>query len=102
MNDERERYDRIGKTYTVTRRPDARIAEAVVAALGGARSVLNVGAGAGSYEPTDRTVLAIEPSAAMIAKRSAKAAPVRLGYAESLPLADGSVDAAMALFTIHH
>jgi SAM-dependent methyltransferase len=97
-----ERYDRIGLTYTVTRRPDARIASAVSAALGVARSVVNVGAGAGSYEPTDRSVVAIEPSAAMIAKRPASAAPARLGYAESLPLADGSVDAAMAVFTIHH
>jgi SAM-dependent methyltransferase len=99
---EAERYDRIGATYTVTRQPDPRIASAILAALGDARSVVNVGAGTGSYEPADRTVIAVEPSAAMIARRPPSAAPVRQGHAESLPLETGSVDAAMAISTLHH
>jgi SAM-dependent methyltransferase len=97
-----ERYDRIGLTYTLTRRPDPRIAAAVIAALGDAASVVNVGAGTGAYEPTDRHVIAVEPSGEMIAKRSVAAAPVRRGYAEALPLDDASVDAAMAISTLHH
>jgi hypothetical protein len=56
-------YDRIGATYASTRRPDPRIAAVIAGALAGARSVVNVGAGAGSYEPIDREVLAVEPSA---------------------------------------
>jgi ubiquinone/menaquinone biosynthesis C-methylase UbiE len=97
-----ERYDRIGLTYTVTRRPDPRIAAVILVALGDARSVVNVGAGTGAYEPTDRTVIAVEPSEQMIAKRPSSAAPVRQGHAESLPLDDRSVDAAMAISTVHH
>jgi SAM-dependent methyltransferase len=96
------RYDRIGLTYTATRQPDPRIEAAVWAALGDARSVANVGAGAGSYEPRDRSVIAIEPSQAMIEKRPDGAAPVIQGSAEALPLDSDSVDAAMAVFTIHH
>jgi SAM-dependent methyltransferase len=96
------RYDRIGATYTATRRTDPRIAAAVCTALGDAGSVVNVGAGTGSYEPTDREVIAVEPSATMIEKRSADAAPVVQGSAEELPLDDKSVDAAMAIWTIHH
>jgi len=96
------RYDEIGRTYTATRRPDPRWEAAVWDALGDARSVANVGAGAGSYEPHDRTVLAIEPSREMIDKRPDGAAPVIQASAEALPLEDDSVDAAMAIFTIHH
>jgi SAM-dependent methyltransferase len=96
------RYDRIGGTYTATRRADPRIEAAVRDALGDAESVVNVGAGAGSYEPADRAVLAVEPSATMIEKRRADAAPVVQGSAEALPLDDQSVDAAMAIWTIHH
>ena len=96
------RYDRIGLTYTATRRPDPRIEAAVWAALGDARLVANVGAGAGSYEPRDRSVIAIEPSQTMIEKRPVGAAPVLRGSAEALPLDSDSVDAAMAVFTIHH
>jgi ubiquinone/menaquinone biosynthesis C-methylase UbiE len=70
-------------------------------ALGSARTVLNVGAGAGSYEPTDRHVIAVEPSAAMRAQRSAHLAPAIHGVSESLPLDDRSVDAAMATVTVH-
>jgi hypothetical protein len=96
------RYDRIGLTYTATRQPDPRIEAAVWAALGDAESVANVGAGAGSYEPRDRSVIAIEPSSTMIEKRPDGAAPVIQGSAEALPLDSDSVDAAMAIFTIHH
>jgi SAM-dependent methyltransferase len=96
------RYDRIGTTYTATRREDPELAEQIHAALGQGRSVLNVGAGAGAYEPHDRTVVAIEPSPIMIAQRPADAAPAVLASAERLPFVDGSFDAAMALHTVHH
>ena len=95
-------YDRIGAAYTVTRRTEPRIAAAVWAALGDARTVLNVGAGTGSYEPADRDVLAVEPSAVMRAQRPAGAAPCVAAPAESLPFKDQSFDAAMAFATIHH
>ena len=95
-------YDTIGATYTVTRRTDPRIAAAIWAALGDARTVLNVGAGTGSYEPHDRDVTAVEPSALMRAQRPADAAPCVAAAAESLPFADHSFDAAMAFATIHH
>src|SRR4029077_11495214 len=72
------------------------------AALGDARSVANIGAGTGSYEPRDREVIAIEPSSLMIAKRPAGAAPALQSVAEALPLDEQRVDAAMAIFTIHH
>jgi hypothetical protein len=95
-------YDAIGATYTVTRRTDPRIAEQIWAALGDARTVLNVGAGTGSYEPSDRDVTAVEPSATMRAQRPAGAAPCVAAIAESLPFEDQSFDAAMALATIDH
>jgi SAM-dependent methyltransferase len=95
-------YDQHGRTYTRHRRPDPRIAARIHAALGDARTVLNVGAGAGSYEPRDRWVLAVEPSLTMRALRPADAAPAIAARAEELPLDDGSVDAAMACITIHH
>jgi len=95
-------YDTIGTTYTVTRRTEPRIAAQFWAALGDARTVLNVGAGTGSYEPTDRDVLAVEPSAVMRAQRPAGAAPCVAAAAESLPFPDRSFDAAMAFATIHH
>ncbi len=94
-------YDTIGRTYAETRRPDPRIDAAIRRALGGARSVVNVGAGAGSYEPPE-TVLAVEPSAVMIAQRPAGLAPAVQATAEAIPLADGAVDAALAVLTIHH
>src|SRR5512142_1895491 len=94
-------YDTIGGSYTATRRPDPRIAARINAALGDARSVVNVGAGAGSYEPP-QTVLAVEPSAAMIAQRPAGSAPAVQAAAERIPLADGACDAALAVLTIHH
>ena len=94
-------YDALGRTYAQRRRTDPRIAALVHEALGSARTVLNVGAGAGSYEPTDRHVIAIEPSAAMRAQRPAHLSPAIHGIAENLPLDDLSVDAAMALVTVH-
>ena len=95
-------YDRLGATYTATRREDPRLAAAIHAALGDAVTVVNVGAGAGGYEPADRKVVAIEPSRVMIAQRPADAAPAIVARAEDLPLADASVDAAMAVLTDHH
>jgi SAM-dependent methyltransferase len=95
-------YDSIGDGYTGTRRTEPRIAAQVWAALGDARTVLNVGAGTGSYEPTDRDVTAVEPSALMRAQRPAGAAPCVAAAAERLPFADQSFDAAMAFATIHH
>jgi SAM-dependent methyltransferase len=88
--------------YSQHRRPDPRIAAPIHAALGDARTVLNVGAGAGSYEPSDRWVLAVEPSATMRAQRPAGAAPAIAARAEALPFDDDAVDAAMACVTIHH
>lgn len=98
----RAAYDEIGVNYSDFRRADPRIEARVWAALRDARSVVNVGAGTGSYEPRDRAVVAIEPSSLMIAKRPQGAAPALQGVAEALPLDDQSVDAAMAIFTIHH
>ncbi|HTJ36318.1 MAG TPA: methyltransferase domain-containing protein [Dactylosporangium sp.] len=94
-------YDAIGTTYTTTRRPDHRIGAQIAAALGDARSVINVGAGAGSYEPP-QTVLAVEPSAVMIGQRPAGSARVVQARAEALPVADDAADAVMALLTVHH
>ena len=96
------RYDRIGRTYTATRGTDPRIAARIWGALGDARTVVNVGAGAGSYEPPDREVTPVEPSAVMIAQRPPGAAPAVQASAEALPFADASFDAAMAVLTIHH
>lgn len=95
-------YDRLGLGYSEVRRPDPRIEAAIWTAFGEARSVLNVGAGSGSYEPRDREVIAVEPSPVMIAQRPAEAAAALQGVAESLPLEDRSVDATMGVFTLHH
>jgi hypothetical protein len=95
-------YERHGRTYSQHRRPDPRIAARIHAALGDARTVLNVGAGAGSYEPSDRWLLAVEPSATMRAQRPLGAPPAIDARAESLPFDDNAVDAAMACVTIHH
>jgi len=97
-------YDTIGRGYAALRRPDPRIAAAIDAALGDAVSVVNVGAGAGSYEPPGRTVLAVEPSEVMILQRPAPphAAPCVQGSAEALPVETASVDAAMAILSAHH
>lgn len=95
-------YDRIGHGYAAGRATDPRIAAQLWAALGDARTVLNVGAGTGGYEPPDRQVTAVEPSAVMRAQRPEGAAPCVAADAEVLPFADGSFDAAMAVLTDHH
>ncbi len=95
-------YDEIGRGYVVTRRPDPRIARAIFDALGDCRSVLNVGAGAGSYEPRHLRVVAVEPSLQMIRQRPDGAAPVAQAVAEHLPFARASFDAALAVLTMHH
>lgn len=95
-------YDRIGRGYSERRRSDPRIAALIEGALGDALSVVNVGAGTGSYEPADRDVTAVEPSAEMIAQRPADAAPVAQASAEELPFGDSSFDAAMAIISDHH
>lgn len=94
-------YDRHGAGYATIRQPDQRIAQLVHRALGVSHTVLNVGAGTGSYEPSDRYVLAVEPSATMRAQRPADAAPAVDAAAEDLPFDDDSFDAAMAIMTIH-
>lgn len=94
-------YERFGAGYSQMRRTDARIAKIVHDALGSARTVVNVGAGSGSYEPLDRHVIAVEPSASMRAQRPAHLAPAIDAAAEHLPLDDRSVDAAMAMVTVH-
>jgi SAM-dependent methyltransferase len=101
-DDSEEPYSQIAATYGSTRREDPRIAQLIHAALGDARSVVNVGAGSGAYEPRDREVIAVEPSREMIAQRPPDSAPAIEGYAESVPLEAGSVDAAMACLTLHH
>ncbi|MDY7099893.1 MAG: class I SAM-dependent methyltransferase [Actinomycetota bacterium] len=95
-------YDSIGTTYSTTRRADPRIAAMIDEALGSARTVVNVGAGSGSYEPPHRSVIAVEPSATMTAQRPADAAPVVRGVAGALPFGDGTFDAALCSLTIHH
>lgn len=95
-------YDRIGTGYAGRRRPDPRIARLIADALGNAATVINVGAGSGSYEPADRVVVAVEPSVAMICQRPLGAAPAVQAVAAALPFADASFDAAMAVLTLHH
>jgi len=90
-------YDQIGQGYTTTRRPDLRIAAALHVALAGMESVINVGAGTGSYEPA-QTTAAVEPSAVMIAQRPPGSAPAVQARAEAVPLVDDASDAAMAVY----
>lgn len=99
---ETQLYDAIGSAYPATRCTEPRIAARIWQALGDARTVLNVGAGTGSYEPPDRDVTAVEPSVVMRALRPARAAPCVAAVAERLPFADRSFDAAMAVSTVHH
>jgi SAM-dependent methyltransferase len=96
------RYDTIGRGYSRTRREDPRLRARIHAALADARTVVNVGAGAGSYEPRDRHVIAIEPSDVMAAQRSRELAPAIRASAGRIPLRDGSMDAAMAVLSVHH
>lgn len=95
-------YDRIGRGYAARRRPDPRIGAFVWRALGGSASIVNVGAGTGSYEPGDRRVVAVEPSIVMIRQRPPHAAPVVRASAGTLPFRDRSFDAALAVLTLHH
>jgi SAM-dependent methyltransferase len=95
-------YDRMGVGYSAVRQPEPRIEARIEGALGDARTVLNVGAGTGSYEPAHLDVTAIEPSQTMIVQRPPGSAPVVQGVAEDLPFEDDSFDAAMAIITVHH
>jgi len=94
-------YDTIGRQYRSRRKPDVRIAAQINRALSDARTVCNVGAGTGSYEPSDREVVAVEPSQVMIAQRTSKCRVVK-ACAEALPFPDNSFDAATAVLTVHH
>jgi SAM-dependent methyltransferase len=96
------KYDIIGLNYAELRKPDPRIAAAIYRALGRAETVLNVGAGTGSYEPVDRQVTAVEPSREMIRKRRSATAKVIQASADHLPFDDRTFDAALAILTIHH
>jgi SAM-dependent methyltransferase len=98
----RARYDQIGINYAELRKPDPRIAAAVLEVLGEAETVLNVGAGTGSYEPADRAVTAVEPSLEMIRKRPPSLATVIQASAGHLPFGDETFDASMAVLTVHH
>lgn len=95
-------YDTIGQTYGATRRADPRIASAIHRALGNAESVVNIGAGTGTYEPGDRPVIAVEPSSTMIAQRTNAGGPVVRAVAEALPFRSDAFDAALAVLTVHH
>ena len=95
------RYDRAGRTYSATRQPDPRIRAVIEQALHGVTTVANIGAGTGSYEPSN-TVVAVEPSQVMIRQRQAEAAPAVRAVAEHLPIGTAAVDASIALLTAHH
>lgn len=95
-------YETMGTSYAATRAGDPRIEWLIRGELGDVESVVNIGAGTGSYEPTDIPVVAVEPSPTMIAQRRPGSAPARRGVAEALPLRDGEVDAALAAMTTHH
>ncbi len=99
---EKPAYDRLGLGYRNGRAPDPRWSLAIGDAIGDAKTIVNIGAGTGSYEPTDRYVLAVEPSTVMIAQRPAGSAPAVVAYAESLPIASGQFDLATAFVTLHH
>jgi len=98
----RAKYDTIGINYAALRKPDPRIARIIDGALGSAQTVLNVGAGTGSYEPAGRSLTAVEPSREMIRKRGSAAAGAIQASADDLPFEDKSFDAAMAILTVHH
>lgn len=103
MKNQSYNYDEQGQNYSGYRRTDPRIEEYVYNALGSAKSVLNVGAGTGSYEPKDRYVVAVEPSSVMRSQRQhAERVPAVIATAESLPFDDDSFDASMAMVTVHH
>lgn len=95
-------YDTIGINYSDLRKPDPRIAMMIAKTLGSAKTVLNVGAGSGSYEPADKEVTAVEPSLEMIRQRPTSPTAIVRSYAEDLPFEDNSFDASMAILTVHH
>jgi SAM-dependent methyltransferase len=95
-------YDDIGRGYAFGRRADPRWESAIIAMLGEAERVVNVGAGSGSYEPSNRAVVAVEPSAVMVAQRGAGSAPVVAGVAERVPVKTRWADAAMTILSVHH
>src|SRR5688500_7645626 len=95
-------YDKIGQTYKTTRRPDPRIAKAIDGALREATTIVNVGAGAGAYEPVNQGLIAVEPSWHMIRQRSRGTAPAVRAVAEALPFRSGAFDGALAVLTLHH
>ena len=96
------KYERIGHGYAGARREDPRVAAHVRDALAPARTVVNVGAGTGNYEPPDLAVVAVEPSEVMIRQRRGRAAPAVRGVAEALPFPEGAFDASLAFLTVHH
>lgn len=98
----KSRYDSIGQGYARTRQEDSRFRQRIAAALGSARTVVNVGAGAGSCEPRDRYVISIEPSDVMAAQRPREMPPLLRSVAQNLPLRDDAVDAAMSVLSVHH
>ena len=95
-------YDTIGAGYSDYRRPDARIAAALFSEIGRRQRIVNLGAGAGAYEPDERNLVAVEPSRVMISQRPQNGSAVVQAYAESLPFKDGAFDVATAFLTIHH
>lgn len=100
--EQRAGYDEIGSVYRRHRRADPRVAAQIGRALGPGGPVLNIGAGTGSYEPADRPVVALEPSAVMIGQRPPGSAPVVRGFAEELPFPDGTFETALTILSIHH
>ena len=102
MTGGRNEYEEIGGGYAQRRRPDPRLARLIAQALGDAGSVVNVGAGTGSYEPSARGTVAVEPAAVMVAQRAPAAAPCVRAFAEHLPFPDRTFDAGLAVLTIHH
>ena len=101
LDESSTRYDTIGQGYARSRPPDPRIEAQIFDAIGSARSVINVGAGTGNYEPRDRLVAAVEPSATMVEQRPDRRCCVR-AVAEHLPLRDDAAEVVTAFFTIHH
>lgn len=95
-------YDKIGKGYSIGRREDPRIASDIFQFLIDADSILNIGAGAGSYEPSGKYLVAIEPSQKMISQRPINAAPVMQAFAESLPCSDKAFTHSMTVLSMHH
>jgi len=95
-------YEAIGVGYSVGRRPEPRWHQEIDSVIGDARRVINIGAGTGSYEPSDRAVIAVEPSELMVSQRPNTAAPVVMAVAENVPIVSGWADLTMTLLSLHH